>query len=29
MRCSKSSHLYDLELVDLFGNEVIEQIGSL
>ena len=26
MRCSKSCYLYDLELVDLFDNEVIEQV---
>ena len=26
MRCSKSCHLYDLELVDLFENTVIEQV---
>ncbi len=26
MRCSKSCYLRDLELVDLFGNGVIEQV---
>ena len=26
MRCSKSYYLYDLELVDLFDNTVIEQV---
>ena len=26
MRCSKSCYLYDLELVDLFENTVIEQV---
>ena len=26
MRCSKSCYLRDLELVDLFDNEVIEQV---
>ena len=26
MRCSKSCYLYDLELVDLFENIVIEQV---
>ena len=26
MRCSKSCYLCDLELVDLFDNEVIEQV---
>ena len=26
MRCSKSCYLYDLELVDLFENVVIEQV---
>ena len=26
MRCSKSCYLYDLELVDLFDNSVIEQV---
>ena len=26
MRCSKSYYLCDLELVDLFGNESIEQV---
>ena len=29
MRCSKSCYLYDLELVDLFENEVIEQVPYL
>ena len=29
MRCSKSCYLYDLELVDLFENEVIEQVSYL
>ena len=28
MRCSKSCYLCDLELVDLFDNEVIEQVYS-
>ena len=27
MRCSKSCYLYDLELVDLFENAVIEQVN--
>ena len=26
MRCSKSCYLYDLELVDLFEDTVIEQV---
>ena len=26
MRCSKSCYLHDLELVDLFGNRVTEQV---
>ena len=26
MRCSKPCYLYDLELVDLFENTVIEQV---
>ena len=29
MRCSKSCYLYDLELVDLFENEVIEHVPYL
>ena len=29
MRCSKAYHLCDLELVDLFDNEVIEQIECI
>ena len=29
MRCSKSCYLYNLELADLFDNEVIEQVYSL
>ena len=29
MRCSKSCYLRDLELVDLFANEVIEQVYSI
>ena len=29
MRCSKSCYLYDLELVDLFDNTVIEQVECL
>ena len=28
MRCSKSCHLYDLELVNLFDNGVLEQVYS-